>query len=147
MKAVPSGLCKECNGAHIAHHSGVCDRCLAKRNGRVATSALRARIAVGYGGICQCCGETEHRFLDLDHVFDDGKANRHKHGSSYNEWHWLLRRGCPRDRHQLLCSNCNQGKRRNRGVCPHIGKPGYPVAGARFPKAAQNPLDQQHPTS
>ena len=28
----------------------------------------------------------------------------------------------PKDRFQLLCANCNQGKRRNGGVCPHKKK-------------------------
>ena len=35
---------------------------------------------------------------------------------------WLRDNNWPRDRYQLLCSNCNQGKVRNGGVCPHVTK-------------------------
>ena len=39
--------------------------------------------------------------------------------------HWdelkpsLKRQGWPKDGYQLLCANCNQGRARNGGVCPH----------------------------
>ena len=32
---------------------------------------------------------------------------------------WLKTNGWPREGYQLLCCNCNQGKTRNGGVCPH----------------------------
>ena len=34
----------------------------------------------------------------------------------------IIKAGWPKDRYQLLCSNCNQGKRRNGGICPHKTK-------------------------
>lgn len=119
-------------------------------------SRRRFAVIMVYGGKCQCCGEAEEAFLEIDHVFDDGRrdADTRRKAGCTNQYDWLFKRGFPRDRYQLLCSNCNQGKRRNGGVCPHIGKPGYPVAGARYPKAGtrppdspQNLVDSVNPTS
>ncbi len=31
----------------------------------------------------------------------------------------VKRQGFPKDKYQLLCSNCNQGKKRGGGICPH----------------------------
>jgi hypothetical protein len=83
---------------------------------------LRAEMIGAYGGCCSCCGEREPIFLDLDHVHNDGKADRAEKGNGQRLLVWLKLNGWPRDRYQLLCSNCNQGKARNRGVCPHASR-------------------------
>lgn len=80
---------------------------------------LRAEMIAAYGGRCACCGEAEPIFLDLDHVHNDGKRDRAIRGNGQRLIVWLKANGWPRDRYQLLCSNCNQGKARNDGVCPH----------------------------
>jgi hypothetical protein len=74
-----------------------------------------------YGGyICACCGETEKRFLSIDHI--DGGGNKHRKETgmkSGNEFYiWLRLQNFPPG-YQVLCYNCNLGKRHNNNVCPH----------------------------
>ena len=80
---------------------------------------LRAEALAVYGGRCACCGEDEPIFLDVDHIHNDGAAHRREVGSGTQVLLSLKRAGWPRGRVQLLCCNCNQGKARNGGVCPH----------------------------
>lgn len=78
------------------------------------------KIVVGhYGGRCSCCGEKEFLFLEIDHVNNDGKQHRKKIGTSAKAMvKWLMDNDFP-DNFQILCANCNQGKKRNGGICPH----------------------------
>lgn len=81
---------------------------------------LRAEMIAVFGGGCECCGESEPAFLDLDHANGDGKQRRAEFGgNNLTEMKALQRRGWPRDGYQLLCCNCHQGRHRNGGVCPH----------------------------
>jgi hypothetical protein len=77
-----------------------------------------------YGGpICICCGEQHVAFLTLDHVDDNGAAHRRSlkkvpGGSRF--YSYLKARGFPQEpRLQVMCWNCNCGRRINGGVCPH----------------------------
>ena len=84
---------------------------------RLQDEAVRA-----YGGYaCACCGETEPLFLTLDHVNNDGGKFRREtgflhHGAKF--YKWLKDHFFPPG-YQVLCSNCNHGKHRNNGTCPH----------------------------
>lgn len=81
---------------------------------------LRCEMLAAYGGACKCCGESESVFLELDHVNDDGAAHRREIGrGSKRTYAVLKRRGWPQEGHRLLCANCNQGRARNGGICPH----------------------------
>ncbi len=86
---------------------------------RERNAALRAELIAAYGSACACCGERHPLFLDLDHVENDGAAHRREVGNSTQVMLQLREQGWPRGRYQLLCCNCNQGKARNGGVCPH----------------------------
>lgn len=86
---------------------------------RRRNKVLRAEMLAAYGSACACCGEAETVFLDLDHVHNDGAAHRREAGNSTQVMLHLRRRGWPKGDFQLLCCNCNQGKARNGGVCPH----------------------------
>lgn len=90
-----------------------------KRWNKTSETNLRGQVIAGYGGKCACCGETEYHFLDIDHINNDGKPDRERFDDFRAFYRWLRKNGFPRDNYQLLCSNCNQGKRRNRGICPH----------------------------
>jgi hypothetical protein len=70
-----------------------------------------------YGGECQCCGEGNYLFLTLDHVNNDGKAHRDRY-KGQPMYRIARREGYP-DTFQLLCFNCNCGRARNGGLCPH----------------------------
>lgn len=86
---------------------------------RERNAALRAELLAAYGSACACCGERQPLFLDLDHVENDGAAHRREVGNNTQVALQLRAQGWPKGRYQLLCCNCNQGKARNGGVCPH----------------------------
>lgn len=70
-----------------------------------------------YGAKCNCCGEAEIHFLTVDHINNDGAAHRRTMNHA-NQWLWLVRNNFPPG-FQILCMNCNFGKRMAGGVCPH----------------------------
>lgn len=70
-----------------------------------------------YGGQCACCGLAEPLFLTVDHINNDGAAHRRKIGP-HGIYKWLIQNRFPNG-FQLLCFNCNCGRARNGGVCPH----------------------------
>jgi hypothetical protein len=85
---------------------------------------LQNEAILHYGGYhCACCGETEPMFLTLDHVANNGKSHREEMRSTGGAkmYRWLRDNGYPSG-FQVLCSNCNHGKYRNGGICPHMAK-------------------------
>lgn len=78
---------------------------------------------------CVCCGELNTDFLTLDHINMDGAKNRKELSNSNNNskaWSgatfskWLKRHNYPEDiKLQVLCFNCNCGRQRYNGICPH----------------------------
>lgn len=84
---------------------------------------LKKIIYEHYGNKCACCGEIEFKFLSIDHINNDGHHNKkRKLGKYKNSWDWykyIIKNNFP-DNLQLLCMNCNFGKRMNDGICPHI---------------------------
>ena len=88
---------------------------------------LKDETFASYGGyVCACCGEIEKDFLTLDHKDNDGAAHRKSLAETYRgAGGWIMyldlrRRGFPPG-FQVLCMNCNWGKRRS-GICPHQNK-------------------------
>lgn len=91
---------------------------------------LRAEVFSRYGGPrCACCGEANPMFLSLDHINNDGAqhrreiAGKNRGGGWQNGWLfyvWLRRNNYPPLALQVLCFNCNLGKWKNRGTCPHL---------------------------
>ena len=86
---------------------------------------VRRKVYGHYGDACACCGETEPMFLSLDHTNNDGAEHRRElgydgngKGASSATLSWLKRNNYP-EGFQVLCMNCNHGKARNGGVCPH----------------------------
>lgn len=74
-----------------------------------------------YGGYkCACCGETEVSFLTIDHVNNDGgHMRKNVHGSTGTRTlQWLVNNNFP-EGYQILCWNCQWGKQKNNGICPH----------------------------
>ena len=104
------GLCTGCGGALP------CERCNARR--RKSHKKFRDQVHNHYGNQCQCCGESEPKFLSVDHINNDGAAHRREIGSGTRFYTWLINNNFPLG-FQLLCFNCNHGKYINGGVCPH----------------------------
>lgn len=68
-----------------------------------------------YGNKCSCCGESTKAFLTIDHINGDGGEDRKASGNMYKR---IVEAGFP-DTLRLLCFNCNCGRERNGGICPH----------------------------
>lgn len=82
---------------------------------------LRETVYAAYGGfVCTCCGEREPTFLSLDHINNDGAEHRRELKHPDALYGWLIKNGFP-PIVQVLCMNCNFGKQRNGGTCPHQG--------------------------
>jgi hypothetical protein len=84
---------------------------------------LRDEVYEHYGNKCACCGETERRFLSIDHINGRGRERRQNlAGTSGNGSNLSLlldiRKNWPDDI-QILCFNCNGGRAPNGGICPH----------------------------
>lgn len=88
---------------------------------RYHRDTVRLEVFNAYGGPqCACCNENEIRFLEMDHVNNDGATHRRKIKETGSAWiyYWLKRNGYP-EGFQVLCANCNMGKHRCGGICPH----------------------------
>jgi hypothetical protein len=100
-------MCVDCRIRHSKHDA------IANRKVKLQTFEI-------YGGaVCACCSETELVFLTLDHINNNGAAERrdtNKVGRHF--YRWLKDQGYPPG-YQVLCFNCNSGRSLNRGICPH----------------------------
>lgn len=130
-KRTDKGLCVQCGERSSVNGYKKCPMCLDAQNEWYSQSDYRDRHAQirnedrqnvmdHYGGKCICCGESEILFLTIDHIYGGGNQHRKdikKWGSGF--YKWLIKENFPND-FQLLCHNCNMGKHRNGGICPHI---------------------------
>lgn len=74
-----------------------------------------------YGPCCACCKELNILLLTVDHINNDGNVDRRPNGSRYTGralYRKVINEGFP-DKYQILCYNCNMGKFRMGGICPH----------------------------
>ncbi len=84
--------------------------------GRDAARRMRTRVVVHYSTdppYCNCCGETEYKFLTIDHI--DGRQGEPRPN---NFIQWLIKNKYPPG-FQVLCYNCNCAKG-FWGQCPHL---------------------------
>lgn len=112
---VAHNLCGACGRRPIEKRNR-CSHCRnvsAKRRFQIFLEVIDA-----YGGAkCVCCGENNIKFLTIDHVDGGGNEHRRQIGSP-NIYGWLRRNNYPKG-FQVLCYNCNCGRARNGGICPH----------------------------
>lgn len=118
------GLCPRCCHRPLVTKYR-CSECgdLARAAGKRLREAARAEVFDHYGRDCRCCGESNQRFLTIDHVNNDGANHRrdlygNRVGATIAIYRWLKRNGFP-EGFQTLCMNCNFGKHMNGGICPH----------------------------
>jgi hypothetical protein len=83
---------------------------------------LKQKFIEGYGGKCTCCGETEPRFLTIEHLERDGQEHRITSGGTSGMWLDIIRNNFP-PKYTVLCYNCNCSQNTGR-VCPHTLKRG-----------------------
>lgn len=145
-KTEPTRRCKTCKQdltydkftpyhLKVSPYDGRCIECVSRQNSNWyyknrehAKSYMRKYRAQAkddafkaYGGFkCACCGEAESLFLDIDHMDNNGADHRREHNlnSGAQFYVWLRHNNYPSN-FQVLCCNCNRGKFRNNGVCPH----------------------------
>ena len=100
--------CVDCG---ISAHGYRCRECwdLMRRKYAKTAAERRELIFSLYGDVCACCGEANKKFLSLDHINNDGYKERTR-GRICTE---------KRDDLRILCMNCNWGRARNEGTCPH----------------------------
>ena len=90
---------------------------------------LRIEVLGHYGRkgnpVCVCCNESIWQFLTLDHINGNGNKIR-KENPRHRAWmlYQYLRKqfkttGKYPKGYQTLCMNCNLGRSRNEGICPH----------------------------
>ena len=116
--AKDNDLCSYCRIRSAQHGSGMCSMCLEKK--RLRYRALKQKVIDHYGGRCECCGESRHEFLNIDHTNGGGRAHRDKDfggksGSIF--YRWLIKNGYPSE-FRVLCWNCNCSIGLF-GYCPH----------------------------
>jgi len=114
-------------------------------------SMYEARLEVlqHYSGLetpeCKCCKEQMFEFLQIDHINGDGAEHRRSIGMAQGDLnqrakenqkvslggsgfiYWLKKNNFP-EGFQVLCSNCNYGKRTST-YCPHEIKNGVDMYG------------------
>ena len=110
-----SGLCQWCASPNDRPNRASCSKCAERSSANKLELKLKT-FAIYGGVICACCGETDHRFLTLDHINNDGAEHRKQVYS--NIYRWLKAKKYP-EGFQVLCWNCNLGKYHNKGICPH----------------------------
>jgi hypothetical protein len=114
------GLCRNCKEPRLPSRS-VCKFHAIKHKSYMAQryQKFRDEVFTHYGEVCSCCGERESAFLTIDHI--DGGGTKHVKTLDKGFYHWLVANGFPSG-FRTLCFNCNIGRYRNGGVCPHQHK-------------------------
>lgn len=120
-ECIAKGLCYYC-GHKARKDKTLCLSCSIKhsKNTLILYNRNKELVYKHYGNKCKCCGETNPLFLSIDHINNDGSHHRKTFSISLSTW--LVHNNFPKD-FQLLCYNCNMGKARNGGVCPHKTSP------------------------
>jgi hypothetical protein len=114
-KKIENGLCIRCGSNKPVDGKKTCQICLDKVNSyKLSYKDQCYQIYGGY--ICNCCGETNKMFLTLDHINNDGANDRRSSSSRSNKYERILKE---KPELQVLCYNCNCGRYRNGGICPH----------------------------
>lgn len=82
-------------------------------------SEIKKQVYDFYGQKCSCCGETNSKFLGIDHILNNGAEEKKQYGRSTGKLYTvIIAKGFPPE-YRILCHNCNLGRFLNGGVCPH----------------------------
>lgn len=122
-KAISNGMCRYCLSSPVFETKSMCKNCLEKHSTKQKElyAFHRKSCIDAYGGQCACCGLSSEKYLQLDHINNDGKdhrkqiyPNNHHRGSMYT---WAFRNNFPNNL-QLLCANCHQAKTSGKSCTP-----------------------------
>ncbi len=111
QKALDAGLCRTCLINILDNNSQQCLKCKSKNNkrGKENYQKVKSECIQSYGEKCVCCGETNIKYLQLDHINNDGGKHRNEIGAGINVLKWAKKNSFPKSL-QLLCANCHQAK-------------------------------------
>lgn len=113
------GLCIKCGSpAKTKNH---CPRC--QENNRASQKKYSNKryncVMDHYGRACTCCGEKNLKFLTIDHINGNGKSHRRNCQIYQTLYADFKLSGIWSEEVAVLCYNCNCGRYRNGGTCPH----------------------------
>ena len=106
------------NPRFTKYSTSVCRSCN-RRKIKSYYDAKRDLVFDHYGRVCACCKESVYMFLTVDHINNDGNLERWPNGKRIGGvqlYQRIVKEGYPKT-YQVLCMNCNFGKRMNNGVC------------------------------
>lgn len=106
------GLCRSCWTRERVDGLTLCGRCRIYFQERQKEHNRRVKIKVieHYGGRCKCCGTENKKYLQLDHVNNDGADHRRNLKLKCSGvYEWAAKNNFP-DSLQLLCANCHFAK-------------------------------------
>jgi hypothetical protein len=113
QKAIDQGLCRSCLTVPVESGASLCFSCLeaVRLRERNRYQLWRNACIEQYGGRCVCCGEDNQKYLQLDHVNNDGADHRREiaNGRGGCLYSWAVKNNFS-SRLQLLCANCHQAK-------------------------------------
>lgn len=124
-------MCRICKEREPENKRRICSRCHNKQRNpdwyeknkeriiaknRQRQKVIRTVVLQRYGNKCVCCGETNPRFLTMDHIKGGGRAHRKSIASIYD---YLNLKPLDEEQFQILCFNCNCSKYWNNNICPH----------------------------
>jgi len=114
------GLCRQCGKVKPSPGFTWCETCRSKNiRTKVWRQANREAAIKHYGGICNCCGKTDTRFLTIDHIDGGGRKHRKELGNpGGNHFFSILKKQGYPEGYQVLCWDCNCAKHMY-GECPH----------------------------
>jgi len=113
-----NNICVYCRREPLATKTR-CQKCREKhyKQGAIKRKEIKTLVFNHYGNKCNCCGESNLGFLQVDHINNDGYLERQDPKIKSNFYESIVKRNFP-DHYQLLCANCNYGKSKF-GICPH----------------------------
>lgn len=113
------GHCVQCEKLDVKKNHTDKLRYYALRHRKIRLN-LRHEVFNHYGNKCNCCGESKHPFLSIDHIKGNGNKHRKEIGLGSGGvlfYEWLKKQGFPKE-FRILCHNCNQAQG-TFGYCPH----------------------------
>lgn len=116
--------CKECRRKQNREYSKSTKvKEMKRRNQNKTKLKLKTEIINHCGGKCVCCGETEIRFLTIDHINNDGYKDRKftngKGGQAF--YRYIRKLNWPKEKLitlRVLCANCHLAIFGGQ-ICPH----------------------------
>ena len=111
----PEGYCRQCLTREAVAGITSCSICRERCSKKSAAQRRIVRLEVieRYGGRCVCCGNSNPKYLELDHKNDDGNVEREALPSSIRgaRYFKMVLSQPKREDLQILCANCHGAKR------------------------------------